>query len=386
MRHSLAAGKHLTWPTLPIQSEDQGKPDELVEEDEKDNNEGQFYSSAFITGARKKRVLPLPAPVDRQRQVPVSTSPVAGTGPGLTEGKQAAHREDPVIRTSPVDASTGGAAHLSPQAGISLYNVSPDGRSSHQGTLELIGRIGKKTWRFLLDSGSTGNYISAQVCAAHRVKVERDLYPDHLTMADGSKVLTRGRVQIRFKCGEYQGTVQAKVFPGLQKPLILGIPWLKKENPQIDWTQGQVTVKKGQTWIKLPLVQKKKKPSEELVTMVSAKQMSRILRKKPAVRAYVGMIRKVTQTVEEREGKSQSDLYSSQLMREDIPEQIKEVLKEHADVFPDELPIGLPPIRKGHEFRIDLEDDVPPVHRPLYKLSPLELEEAKKQIDMLLEH
>ena len=37
-------------------------------------------------------------------------------------------------------------------------------------------------------------------------------------------------------------------------------------------------------------------------------------------------------------------------------------------------------MRQGHEFKIDLEDDVPPVHRPLYKMSPLELEEAKKQI------
>ena len=28
----------------------------------------------------------------------------------------------------------------------------------------------------------------------------------------------------------------------------------------------------------------------------------------------------------------------------------------------------------------------PPVHRPLYKTSPLELEEAKKQIESMLEH
>ena len=65
---------------------------------------------------------------------------------------------------------------------------------------------------------------------------------------------------------------------------------------------------------------------------------------------------------------------------------MKGILKEYADVFPDELPVGLPPIRKGHQFKIDLEDDVPPVHRPLHKLSPLELTEAKKQIEMLLEH
>ena len=40
----------------------------------------------------------------------------------------------------------------------------------------------------------------------------------------------------------------------------------------------------------------------------------------------------------------------------------------------------------GHEFKIDLEDETPPIHRPLYKLSPLELTEAKNQIQEMLEH
>ena len=51
-----------------------------------------------------------------------------------------------------------------------------------------------------------------------------------------------------------------------------------------------------------------------------------------------------------------------------------------------DLPPGLPPIRWGHDFKIDLEDDQFPVHRPSYKLSPLELEEAKRQIEYILEH
>ena len=42
-------------------------------------------------------------------------------------------------------------------------------------------------------------------------------------------------------------------------------------------------------------------------------------------------------------------------------------------------------MRQGHGFKIDLEDDVPPVHRPLYKVRPPELEEAKK-IESMLEH
>ena len=74
------------------------------------------------------------------------------------------------------------------------------------------------------------------------------------------------------------------------------------------------------------------------------------------------------------------------LWREDLPEEIKIVLKKYNHVFPKDLPPGLPPIRKGHEFKIELEDDTPLVHRPLYKLSPLELEEARKQIEYMLEH
>ena len=69
-----------------------------------------------------------------------------------------------------------------------------------------------------------------------------------------------------------------------------------------------------------------------------------------------------------------------------LPSPIRAVLEEFDDVFPQDLPLGLPPVRQGHEFKIDLDDDMPPVHRPLYKMSPLQLEEAKKQIESMLEH
>ena len=40
----------------------------------------------------------------------------------------------------------------------------------------------------------------------------------------------------------------------------------------------------------------------------------------------------------------------------------------------------------GYEFKIDLELDNAPIHWPIYKLSPLELQEATMQIDSMLEH
>ena len=62
-------------------------------------------------------------------------------------------------------------------------------------------------------------------------------------MADGTQVETTGRVQVNIKSGGYKEIVQAKVFLGLRKPMILGIPWLRKANPQINWTQETVVRK-----------------------------------------------------------------------------------------------------------------------------------------------
>ena len=84
--------------------------------------------------------------------------------------------------------------------------------------------------------------------------------------------------------------------------------------------------------------------------------------------------------------KGKTDPRASPVWREGMPECIQAVLKDYNDIFPQDLPPRLPPFRMGHEFRIDLEDDTPPVHKPLCKLSPLELEEAHKQIQYMLKH
>ena len=74
------------------------------------------------------------------------------------------------------------------------------------------------------------------------------------------------------------------------------------------------------------------------------------------------------------------------MWREDLPTEIKAILNDYEDVFPKDLPPGLLPICKGNEFKIELEDDAPPVHWPFCKLNPLQLAEAKKPIEYMLEH
>ena len=105
-------------------------------------------------------------------------------------------------------------------------------------------------------------------------------------------------------------------------------------------------VKKDQNWIALPLTKKADGPTAELVNMVSAKQMSRILRRKNG-QTFIGLIRAVkdNEVLMANDGIKADPGSSEHVAPEDLPECVKVVLNEYQDVFPSDLPKGIQPIR-----------------------------------------
>ena len=253
----------------------------------------------------------------------------------------------------------------------------------HGHVLELACRVRQNAMRALLDSGSTGNFVSTQFVAAVGLSVQPDPEWEEVTLADGSTLKTEGRVQFTMKCGGYKGKILARVFPHLHKEVILGVPWLIKANPAIDWTQRRVTVCHRGCDVVLPLIQKRDaKDTNAEVHLCTAKQMERQVQRGQAL--FLAMVRPAQEEME-TEDRKPGETDEQKMHHKEMPEEIKAVLNEFKDVFPCDLPPGLPPVRQGHQFRIELEDDTPPVHRPIYKLSPLELDEAKKQIQYMLD-
>ena len=63
--------------------------------------------------------------------------------------------------------------------------------------------------------------------------------------------------------------MQAKIFPGLHKAMILGIPWLRKEYPHIDWTWENIVLQQGKDKIELPLTRQRLE-EDPTVNLVSA--------------------------------------------------------------------------------------------------------------------
>ena len=93
---------------------------------------------------------------------------------------------------------------------------------------------------------------------------------EELKMVDCTVVKTEGRVQFVLKCGGYRGQISTQVFPNMNKPMILGIPWFSKENPHIGWTQATVVVNKDHQWILLPLVKPLQSSPVHLASEISA--------------------------------------------------------------------------------------------------------------------
>ena len=96
--------------------------------------------------------------------------------------------------------------------------------------------------------------------------------------------------------------------------------------------------------------------------------------------------RKQSAASERRRRHDEVERPSQEVTTEKVCQEIWKVFEEYEYIFPSDLPKGLPPKRLGHGVKIDLEFDTKLVHRPIYKLSPPKLEEAKRQIEYVLEH
>lgn len=63
---------------------------------------------------------------------------------------------------------------------------------------------------------------------------------------------------------------------------------------------------------------------------------------------------------------------------------IVSLLQDYVDIFPDETPHGLPPIR-GIEHQIDFVFGATILNRPAYRSNPEETKELQRQVNELME-
>ena len=104
------------------------------------------------------------------------------------------------------------------------------------------------------------------------------------------------------------------------------------------------------------------KPTGEGTALLSLAQMDEEL--KYSTRGYLLMGKEMTESTT-------------------VPTEMAPIVAEFSDMFPDELPEGLPPLR-DIQHHIDLEPSAALPNRPHYRMSPQEHEELRRQVEELL--
>ena len=162
-----------------------------------------------------------------------------------------------------------------------------------------------------------------------------------IQLADGSARSSNQCVkQVCVNFGEHAEFLDFHVMRLPKYDAILGKSWLDKWNPEIDWRANIVKIKIGRRIVILNGVQENSSLLSSVfksgieIQEISAQCMRRLAQKEPV---YLAVVRSVEnnddQTVEINDDKTKTP----------YPEEVQNILREYADVFPKDLPAGLPP-------------------------------------------
>lgn len=222
------------------------------------------------------------------------------------------------------------------------------------------GTLNHAPMSILIDSGAMGNFISQQ--AADHFSFSLKSVPSiPIVFANGAKGVCNKAATAAYLCfQDHEERIDLRVVSLPHHDIILGKPWLEKWNPSINWQTHVITFPQ-QTPVKIPTA-----PKKTQISLISHQQLNQTL------------------TADDQlllcEISEEGLIYSNA-----NDPRVKPILDDFPDVFPDELPLELPPNRPC-DHRIRLEPGALPPWRPIYRMSPLELDAMKEELERLLKN
>ncbi|XP_020871957.1 uncharacterized protein LOC110225923, partial [Arabidopsis lyrata subsp. lyrata] len=239
--------------------------------------------------------------------------------------------------------------------------------------------INGKVCKLIIDSGSCTNVISREAVRKLGLKYAAHPFPYKLAWLNtGSEISVSKQALVAFSIGSYKDSVSCDVVPMDACHLLLGRPWQfdrdtthKGRNNTYSFTFG------GRNVTLVP----SKEETELLPAVTSATEMSKttapqslLVVPKADFEAQLGDTTIVWALIS-----------APPPLREvsPTPSAFHELLNEFSDVFPDDLPHDLPPLR-DIQHRIDLVPNAVLPNRPHYRMSPQEHDELRRQVEELL--
>ncbi|KAJ9522565.1 hypothetical protein QJQ45_008331 [Haematococcus lacustris] len=221
----------------------------------------------------------------------------------------------------------------------------------------------------LIDGGATGSFIDSAFCAKFDIQTAQKVSPHFISLADGHQQPSNAMIpNARFRLGTYKGEQTLHVTQLHDFDIILGKPWLAEINPRIDWKANIMRFQHAgrQHTLRPPVKQPGTSDTANNPLLISSAQLRTAVSDKCPV-----FLVSITP--------ADSKAETSHQVLDCAP-----ILQEYADVFPTDLPRGLPPERSV-DHRIEHQQAKPPPARPTYNVSSGELAELKQQIGDLFD-
>lgn len=226
----------------------------------------------------------------------------------------------------------------------------------------------------IVDGGSCTNAASTEMVSKLGLLTTKHPKPYALHWLDnGSSIKVTRQTSVGLTMGSYVDEILCDVVPMDASHILLGRPWQFDRDVTHRGRSNEYELNyKGKKMVLKPMA------SSEVRSMTTQRG------KKPSL----------TMFATENEVKNAIDngelvylLIAKNTKQDDIEtplkQQLEAVLGEYEDVFPIELPIGLPPIR-GIEHQIDLIPGAPLPNKAAYRCNPEETKELQRQIEELI--
>ena len=296
--------------------------------------------------------------------------------------------------------------------------------------LEFDGQVAGRNVRFLLDTGAGANILSAKVAEELGVIIAPPLGEEssRAQLPDGSELHCMSSKPLPIRIGSHRERMDFNVVPLQEFEVILGQPWLHHHRALLDVQGGRVTLRPmcgGIVMLRARNLQgatqvtrthrKPHQPTAPTVRLatqehntgwapLSAMQFKKAVKK--GEECFVTFLQPTPpgDAITDRTNNDRANgdrpigdrkqgswvhggVVPSSVgqppgvgeLPEGLPQDMRDVLREFWDVFPKNLPPGLPPQRRV-DHRIELEPGAPPPSRPTYHLSHKELEELDAQL------
>jgi hypothetical protein len=120
-----------------------------------------------------------------------------------------------------------------------------DQEKKHQLTLEV--NIKGRKFEAWVDSGAARNFISPQVVNRHQLPWINKTHIYELSDVEGRPLeyeggrVTKETESLNVNFGTWENQITFDIIDMGTHPIILGYPWLRENNPHIDWANGQVS-------------------------------------------------------------------------------------------------------------------------------------------------